>query len=62
MAHPKRRQSKSRRDKRRNHSKTKTPQISFDSFTKQVHILHHAHWYENTLYYRGRIVCKKNKN
>lgn len=59
MAHPKRRQSKSRKNTRRNQYKIKSPQLSIDSHTKQVHILHHAHWYNDKLYYRGKILLDK---
>lgn len=59
MAHPKRRQSKSRKNKRRNQYKIQYPQLSIDSTTKQVHIFHHAHWYNDKLYYRGKILVDK---
>lgn len=59
MAHPKRRQSKSRQNKRRNSFKIKLPQLTKDSVTKQIHILHHAHWYNDKLYYKGKILIDK---
>ncbi|WP_185852253.1 50S ribosomal protein L32 [Blattabacterium cuenoti] len=62
MAHPKRRQSKSRRNKRRSHFKIKEPLLAKCVVTNQKHLYHHAHWHENNLYYRGKIVySKKNK-
>ncbi|BAR91879.1 50S ribosomal protein L32 [Blattabacterium cuenoti] len=63
MAHPKRRQSKSRRDKRRSHLKIKKPLLAKCTLTNQKHLYHHAYWYENKLYYRGKIVLyRRNKN
>lgn len=56
MAHPKRRQSKTRRDKRRTHQKSVTPTLSVDPTSGEVHRRHHAHWQEGKLYYRGRVV------
>lgn len=57
MPHPKRRQSKSRRDKRRkNNNKVKLPQLSTCTVTGQIHIYHNAHWYQNKLYYKGHIL------
>ncbi|WP_185866122.1 50S ribosomal protein L32 [Blattabacterium cuenoti] len=61
MAHPKRRQSKSRRDKRRNHFKIKEPLLVKCALTNQKHLYHHAYWHEKKLYYRGKIVYNKNK-
>ncbi len=63
MAHPKRRQSKSRRNKRRSHFKIKKPLLAKCALTKQKHLYHHAYWYENKLYYRGKIVLyRRSKN
>ena len=56
MAHPKRRQSTSRRDKRRTHYKAEAPQVAIDSTTGQPHIYHRAHWSEGKLYYKGKVV------
>ncbi|WP_341654700.1 50S ribosomal protein L32 [Blattabacterium cuenoti] len=56
MAHPKRRQSKSRRNKRRSHFKIKKPLLAKCALTNKKHLYHHAYWYENKLYYRGKIV------
>ncbi len=56
MAHPKRKISKTRRDKRRTHYKAKAPQIATDPTTGEAHLYHRAHWYEGKLYYRGQIV------
>lgn len=60
MAHPKRRQSSTRRNKRRTHYKLVVPQLGKCSFTGQLYLYHRAYWYENKLYYRGQIVLEKN--
>ena len=51
MAHPKRKISKTRRDKRRTHYKATSPQIAGES-----HLYHRAHWHEGKLYYRGKVL------
>ena len=56
MAHPKRKISKSRRDKRRTHYKATAPQIAKDPTTGESHLYHRAHWHEGKLYYRGQVV------
>lgn len=56
MAHPKRKTSKTRRDKRRTHIKASTVQLSKDSTTGEIHKRHRAHWSEGKLYYRGRVL------
>ncbi len=56
MATPKRRTSKSRRNKRRTHYKAKHQQIATDPTTGEAHLYHRAHWHEGKLYYRGQVV------
>lgn len=56
MATPKRRTSKSRRNKRRAHYKAKRQQIAIDPTTGEAHLYHRAHWHEGKLYYRGQVV------
>ena len=56
MAHPKRKISRTRRDKRRTHYKATVPQIATDPTTGESHLYHRAHWHEGKLYYRGQIV------
>lgn len=56
MAHPKRRQSSTRRDKRRTHYKATVPQLAKDPTTHEMHLYHRAHWYEGKLYYRGQVL------
>ena len=56
MAHPKRKISKTRRDKRRTHYKATTPQIATCPTTGEPHLYHRAHWHEGKLYYRGQVL------
>ena len=58
MAHPKRKISKTRRDKRRTHIKAKTQQIAKDKTTGEAHLYHWAHWHEGKLYYKGRVLIE----
>lgn len=59
MAHPKRKTSKTRRDKRRTHYKAEAPTISTCPTTGQPHLRHRAHWHEGKLYYKGKVVMEK---
>ena len=56
MAHPKRKISKTRRDKRRTHIKAADQQISICLNTGESHLYHRAHWHEGKLYYRGKVL------
>ena len=56
MAHPKRKISKTRRDKRRTHYKATEQQIAKCSKTGESHLYHRAHWHEGKLYYRGKVL------
>ena len=58
MAHPKRKISKTRRDKRRTHYKASMQQIAKYPTTGEAHLYHRAHWHEGKLYYRGQIVME----
>ena len=55
MAHPKRKISKTRRDKRRTHYKASLSQIAIDKTTNEAHLYHRAHWHDGKLYYKGVI-------
>ena len=59
MAHPKRKISKTRRDKRRTHYKAVAPQLAKCSTTGEQHLYHRAHWLEGKLYYRGEVLLEK---
>ncbi|MCY4562217.1 MAG: 50S ribosomal protein L32 [Flavobacteriaceae bacterium] len=56
MAHPKRKISKSRRDKRRTHIKATERQIGICQATSEPHLYHRAHWVDGKLYYRGKVL------
>ena len=56
MAHPKRKISKTRRDKRRTHYKAAPSQIAVDKTTGEAHLYHRSHWHEGKLYYKGKVL------
>lgn len=58
MAHPKRRHSTTRRDKRRTHDNLSTKQLAVDSQTGETHLYHRAHVSEGNLYYKGKVVVE----
>jgi large subunit ribosomal protein L32 len=59
MAHPKRKTSKQRRDKRRTHYKADLQQIATCPTTGETHLYHRAYWLEGKLYYKGKVVMEK---
>ncbi len=59
MAHPKRKISKTRRDKRRTHQKASMPTISHCQATGESHLSHRAYWLEGKLYFNGEVVMEK---
>lgn len=56
MAHPKRKISRTRRDKRRTHKKLTERPIAICPNTGEAHRYHHAYWHEGKLYHKGQIV------
>lgn len=58
MAHPKRRHSTTRRDKRRSHDFSTPQTISTDAQTGEIHLRHRAHVHEGNLYYKGKMVVE----
>lgn len=58
MPHPKRRKSKAKRDKRRTHYKGIIPQLTICPLNRQIHLYHRAYWYNNNLYYRGKVILQ----
>ena len=58
MAHPKRKISKQRRDKRRTHYKAELPTVSVCSKTGEAHLYHRAYWHEGKMYYKGNVVIE----
>jgi large subunit ribosomal protein L32 len=59
MPNPKRRHSQQRSAKRRTHYKASIDTLSTDKTTGETHMRHRAHWVENKLFYRGRVVLEK---
>ncbi|MEL6412880.1 MAG: 50S ribosomal protein L32 [Bacteroidota bacterium] len=59
MAHPKRKISTTRRDKRRTHQKATLPNFMVCPTTGEFHLPHRAFWYEDKLYYKGQVVMEK---
>ncbi len=62
MPNPKRRHSQQRSAKRRTHYKAVADTISTDAVTGEAHVRHRAHWVENKLYYKGKVVVEKKTN
>lgn len=61
MAHPKRKVSKTRRDKRRTHHKAQMPTLAKCPTTGTVHVFHRAYWVDGDLYYKGKVVMQKDE-
>jgi large subunit ribosomal protein L32 len=59
MPNPKRRHSQQRSAKRRTHYVAIIPTLSTDSVTGETHLRHRAHWVENKLMYKGKVVMEK---
>ena len=59
MAHPKRKTSKQRRDKRRTHVKLQENNLVVCPTTGEYHLRHRAFWHEGKLYYKGKVVMEK---
>jgi len=62
MAHPKRKISKTRRDKRRTHYKASEPTLSTCSTTGTVHLRHRAYLVDGNLFYKGKLVVESTKS
>lgn len=56
MAHPKRKISKQRRNKRRTHVKAEVPHVVRCAKTGASHKRHHAYEVDGKLYYKGRLL------
>ena len=59
MAHPKRKTSRTRRDKRRTHKKLHEKNLVVCPTTGEHHLPHRAFWHEGKLYYKGKVVIEK---
>lgn len=58
MAHPKRKISKTRRDKRRTHHKATPKQIAICPTTSEAHQYHRAYVVDGNLYYKGKLAIE----
>ena len=58
MAHPKRKISKQRRNKRRTHYKAEAPSLTTCQTTGAVHVPHTAYNVDGNLYYNGTLVIE----
>ena len=58
MAHPKRKISKTIRDKRRTHYKASAQTIKICPETGEVHKYHHAYEHDGKMYYKGKLVSQ----
>ena len=59
MAHPKRRQSTTRRDKRRTHYKLDVPNVITCKSTGEAHLPHRAYEVDGNVYYNGKLFIQK---
>jgi large subunit ribosomal protein L32 len=59
MPHPKRKTSKTRRDKRRTHYKADTPTLAKCAATGEIHQYHRGYYIDGDLYYKGKLVVSK---
>ena len=59
MPHPKRKISKSRRDKRRTHYKAVAPTLTTCTVTGAVHLPNRAYTVDGNIYYSGKILVEK---
>ena len=58
MPHPKRKISKSRRDKRRTHDKAVAPTLTTCKTTGAVHLPHRAYTVDGALYFNGKVLIE----
>ncbi len=58
MAHPKRKISKTRRDKRRTHYKAIAKNVAICPTTGEPHLFHRAYVVEGNLYYKGKVIIE----
>jgi large subunit ribosomal protein L32 len=61
MPHPKRRHSKTRRDKRRTHYKATPLQVDICQNTGEAHVRHRAYVVDGNLYYNGNLMVEEYK-
>lgn len=61
MAHPKRKISKQRKNKRRTHYKASKPTVAVCQKTGEPHLYHHAYVVDGNLYYKGKMIVENYK-
>ena len=61
MAHPKRKTSKQRRNKRRTHIKADIPNVLICKTTGETHLRHRAYFVDGDLYYKGKLFIENEK-
>jgi large subunit ribosomal protein L32 len=59
MPNPKRKTSKTRRDKRRTHYKADAKTLAVCPTTGEMHLPHRAYWHEGKLYFKGKVVMER---
>lgn len=62
MAHPKRKISKTRRDKRRTHQKLTAKPLAECPTTGEIHLYHHAYVVDGNLYHKGKLAIENYKS
>lgn len=58
MAHPKRKISKTRRDKRRTHKKAEVANVVMCPVTNTPHLRHRAYEVDGSIYYKGKLFAE----
>ena len=58
MAHPKRRVSKTRKNKRRTHYKSSPEVVAICKETGAAHVYHRAYKHEGKIYYKGKLFSE----
>lgn len=59
MPHPKRKLSRSRRDKRRTHDNATAPTLTTCKTTGAIHLSHRAYTVDGNVYYNGKLLIEK---
>jgi large subunit ribosomal protein L32 len=59
MPNPKRKTSKTRRDKRRTHYNADAKTLAVCPTTGEMHLPHRAYWHEGKLYFKGKVVMER---
>ncbi len=62
MPHPKRKISKTRRDKRRTHYKATAQNVVVCPNTNEPHLFHRAYVVDGNLFYKGKMIIEEYKS